>query len=175
MSQTTKIIFTILVIACIIGGGFYSWENQKTTPLQPTNENSSSDEFSILTIMVPEDDEQYKQAMTEFVQAGGQDPLPTTTFIPKEFVIPHTEDLIRASAQAAAQEIPPGGGPQHASIAYFTIQNDTAYVLLDIDLNGWAGVSVSIAIIHPLVEKTLLQFPEITKVVFDYAPENKPS
>jgi hypothetical protein len=54
-------------------------------------------------------------------------------------------------------------------INYFKVQSGTAYVVLNIDENGRAGVSVSIARIHPVVEKTLLQFPEIHSVVFGYA------
>ncbi|OGH88518.1 MAG: hypothetical protein A3J93_04620 [Candidatus Magasanikbacteria bacterium RIFOXYC2_FULL_42_28] len=125
-----------------------------------------------VTIMVPENEKLYQKQMTEFAQVGGPDPLETTVFIKKEMTVPYSTDIINASVQAAAEEIPHGGGggPDKTQIAYLKIQDTTAYVLLDIDLDGWAGVSVSIAIIHPLVEKTLLQFPEINRVEFGYAP-----
>ncbi|OGH95034.1 MAG: hypothetical protein A2538_05125 [Candidatus Magasanikbacteria bacterium RIFOXYD2_FULL_41_14] len=124
-----------------------------------------------VTIMVPENEELYQTQMTEFVQVGGVDPLETTVFIKKEITVPNSTDIINASARAAASEIPHGGGGSgETKVAYLKVQDTTAYVLLDIDLDGWAGVSVSTAIIHPLVEKTLLQFPEINRVEFGYAP-----
>jgi len=195
MSQTTKNTLIIIITVLALGTAFYFWQNQKTPTNEEQNENSTTSSevilnqnpsttsevvveetqknYSTITIMVPQNIDSYKKNMTEFVQTGGVDPLLTTTFIKKEITIPYTKDLIQASAQAAAQEIAPSGGPAKASVAYFKITNNTAYVLLDIDVNGWAGVSVSIGMIHPLVEKTLLQFPEITNVVFDYAPDGK--
>ncbi|MFA7686111.1 MAG: hypothetical protein WCX95_04925 [Candidatus Gracilibacteria bacterium] len=127
-------------------------------------------EKSLVTIMVPENYDAYIKEMTRFEQEGGVNPLETQIFVKKELNVFFTPDIIKASAQAAAGEIPTLGGPAKASIAYLGVQNDTAYVLLDIDLDGWAGSSVSVAIIHPLVEKTLLLFPEISHVVFGYAP-----
>ena len=120
--------------------------------------------------MVPENEQDYLGKMAEFVQTGGNDPLKTWQFVKKELQVPFTNDPIKASAEAAAAEIPTSGGPAGAAVTYLKIQNKTAYVVLEMDINGWAGVSVSIAKIHPLVEKTLLQFPEISKVVFGYAP-----
>lgn len=158
----TGIIFSLLFLtACSSQQGVIP---EKETP--PTQ--------SVITIMVPENYELYRQQMADFVQVGAPDPLETTTFIKKEISIPYTEDLIMASAQAAAGEMPTGGGPEKASVEYLKIENSTAYVLLNIDTDGWAGVSVSLATIHPLVEKTLLQFPEIKEIKFKkYENESK--
>lgn len=128
-------------------------------------------EAKTYNIMVPEDANEYSKEMERFIQEGGENPLDTTKFVEKEIEISDTSDVVKASAQAAAEEIAPSGGPEKASISYLEIKNDIAYVLLDIDLDGWAGSSVSTAKIHPLVEKTLLQFSEINEVVFDYAEE----
>jgi hypothetical protein len=132
--------------------------------------NTPEDEKTKIAIMIPENIPEYESAMTEYSQTGeGSNPAETMAFIKKKFTIEKTTDFIKACAQAAAAEISPKGGPEKASVVYFKIKNKTAYVLLNIDMDGWAGVSVSIAIIHPLVEKTLLEFP-IDKVVFDVAP-----
>ena len=151
-------------------------EIQKTEKIKliVEQQNRSSTGTSSITIMVPENDSAYKEKMTQFVQEGGENPLITTTFITKEITIPYTRDIIKASAQAAAEDIYPAsasaGGPGVDSMAYFKIRDDTAYILLNMDIDGWAGVSVAIAIVHPVVERTLLQFPEIKHVVFDSIP-----
>ena len=151
--------------------------NACTAPVPKSTEIINSAEqtpqTSKIIIMVPENENDYMDKMTQFSQIGGENPLDSTNFVKKEIEIPYTTDLIKASAQAAAQEIEPKGGPQKANVSYFKTENNTAYVLMDIDLDGWAGVSVSLAIIHPIIEKTLLQFPEIQKVIFDYAPKDK--
>ena len=137
-------------------------------------QNQSSAGTSSVTIMVPENDSAYKEKMIEFIQGGCENPLITTTFIKKEVTIPYTRDIVKASAQAAAEDIYPAsastGGPGVDSVAYLKIQNDTSYILLNMDIVGWAGVSVAVGIVHPVIEKTLLQFPEIKHVVFDSVP-----
>ena len=151
-------------------------EIQKTEKIKliVEQQNRSSTGTSSITIMVPENDSAYKEKMTQFVQDGGENPLLTTTFIKKEVTIPYTRDIVKASAQAAAEDIYPAsasaGGPGVDSVAYLKIQNDTAYILLNMDIDGWAGVSVAVGIVHPVVERTLLQFPEIKHVVFDSIP-----
>ena len=47
--------------------------------------------------------------MTDFVQIGGEDPLKTQIFIAKHLAIPYTDDIQKASAEAAAQQFPGGG------------------------------------------------------------------
>lgn len=129
---------------------------------------------SSVTIVVPDNDSLYKARMTGFVQEGGEDPVLQTTFIKKEVTVPYTTNIMKASAQAAAEDIYPSsvsaGGPGVDSVAYFRIRSDTAFILLGMDIDGWAGVSVAKAIVHPVVERTLLQFPEIKQVVFDSIP-----
>jgi len=127
-----------------------------------------------LKIMVPENDSVYRTAMTRYAQEGGENPLVRVRFVKKEVVVPSVTDIIRASAQAAAEHIYPAfasaGSPGVDSVVYLKVQNDTAYILLGMDIDGWAGVSVATAIVHPVVEKTLLQFPEIRHVVFGKIP-----
>jgi len=123
-----------------------------------------------IRIMAPKHIARYIDTMTAFINNGGVDPSEAWKFIKKHIRISYTSDIIKASAEAAAEFIPTAGGPEHASIAYLKLKDKIAYVLLDIDIDGWAGVSYSIALIHPLVEKTLLRFRKINKVIFDKCP-----
>lgn len=79
-------------------------------------------------------------------------------------------DPIRISAEKAAESVGEYGEPGHQRILYLKIVGDTAYALLDIDRDGWAGVSFTINQIHPVVEKALLKYSQIRKVVWDEAP-----
>ncbi len=119
-----------------------------------------------ITILVPNDLAAYEKAMNTYTSDGGENPSIRWSFVKQTMTIPYTADVMKASAEAAAEVISTQGGPAHASIAYLKIKDSTAYVLLNIDLDGWAGVTFSTNLIHPLVEKTLLQFPEIQKVKF---------
>lgn len=130
-------------------------------------------ERTSVTVMVPTDIAGYDKAMTKYLQTGGKNPLTTWPFVKQAINTAYSIDIIRASANAAA-------GVLHtqtvAKVAYMKIKSGTAYVLLNIDLDGWAGSSVATGRIHPLVEKTLLQFPQIKKVVFGFAKgDNKPN
>jgi len=140
--------------------------------IEPANSIDTASTTTV-TVMVPENMEIYRQRMTEYAQVGGIDPLPSTKFIQKSIIVPYTSAIVKASAEAAIAGIPLGGGPDKAFVTYLKVTNDTVYILLNIDIDGWAGSSTTLAIIHPIIEKTLLLSPEIKKVVFDYAPEDK--
>jgi hypothetical protein len=118
------------------------------------------------TVLVPADMQKFNEMITgeqDFKRAAE---LP---FVRKKVVVPYSTDLIRASADAAAKELGPSqAGP--TTIIYLKIENGTAFVLLNIDRDGWAGVSFTWGRCHPVVEKTLLQFKKIKRVVWDEAP-----
>ncbi len=122
-----------------------------------------------VTVLVPADEQKYREMITgeqDFQRAAM---LP---FVQKSVVVPYSTDLLRASAEAAARE----AGPTQAGptiIIYLKIENGTAYVVLNVDRDGWAGVSFSRAYCHLIVEKTLLQFRNIDQVVWDEAPGEK--
>ncbi len=142
---------------------------------------SSEDEVlatSTVTIMVPNDLQAYKKAMTEFIQvSGGVNPSKTWPFVVRTVTVSATTDVVRTTAEAAAEYIPTQAGTS-SLVVYFKVMNGTAYVLLNMDIDGWAGVSAAIAQVHPIVEKTLLQFPQIKEVQFqpaqgDYIDQGK--
>ncbi len=119
-----------------------------------------------VTVFFPADPQAYGKMI-----AGEQDFQRTAAmpFAKKHVVVPYSRDLVRASADAAAREIGPTQmGP--ATIVYWKIEDGTAFVLLNIDTDGWAGVSFTRAYCHPIVEKTLLQFKNVKRVVWDEAP-----
>ncbi|MEA1887498.1 MAG: hypothetical protein U9N72_09850 [Bacteroidota bacterium] len=125
-----------------------------------------------VTIIVPEDLPGYEAAMTRYVQTGeGSDPADTFNFIKKTITTSGTSEPEKTCAQLAADQIKIGGGPERATIIHFKIHQNTSYIVFDINVDGWLGSSVAIAKLRPLVEKTLLNFRGIDKVVFDYAPE----
>jgi len=126
-----------------------------------------------LTIIVPLDLAAYEKIINQYVGSEEIDNIiANLTFVPKQVTVPWAEDYLKASAAAAAAEIKLGGGSEQATVEYFKVDYQTAYILLNIDLPGagYAGVSLVQAKIHPLVEKTLLDDSNIKQVIFDYAP-----
>ena len=122
-----------------------------------------------VTVLVPADVQKYDEMITGEQDFKGAAELP---FVTKKVVVPYSTDLIRATAEAAAKEMGPSqAGP--TTVVYLKIENGTAYVLLNIDLDGWAGVSFSWARYHTVVEKTLLQFKKVKRVVWYEAPDEQ--
>jgi len=118
-----------------------------------------------VTILVPANPEAYWATITgeqDFQKAAAM------PFVRKRLVVPYSRDRVRASADAAASEM---GMTQLGlgKIDYWKVENGTVYVLLNIDTDGWAGVMFSRARYHPIVEKTLLQFKSVKRVVWDGA------
>ena len=148
--KKTLITLGLIISSLIIAGC-------TTTPEIPTPTN--------VTIIIPADIETYKTAMTEYSQVGGEiNPAETTEFITQE-IASSSEDKIKASAIISAQII-----KDDATIEYFEIKENTAYLLLNLHLDGYAGVSTHLAQIEPVITLTLLNWTGIDNVVFDYAP-----
>lgn len=162
------IISSFVVLAVFLASHFISRGYDNTS----VGDQSFSDQLRIITILIPENLSEYVKAVDEYVSVGGINPSDDWKFVEKKIATTFDSgfDLIRTSADLAAKQLGTGGGPEHASVSYLKIQNKVAYVVLNIDLDGWAGVSFSIAKIHPIVEKTLLQFPSIKSVKFEFAP-----
>ena len=114
----------------------------------------------LVTIIVPEGLESYVKT-GEYTK---QKKLPD--FIKKQVSVPFAVDLPRASAQAAARQIPTLGWEGHAEIESFNITDKTAYVLLKKEWCACSGDKYLNDIAYPVIEKTLLQYSEIKKVIF---------
>jgi hypothetical protein len=115
-----------------------------------------------VTVLVPADAQEYWEMITGEQNFKKAAELP---FVKKRVLVPYSRDVIRASAAAAVKEMP--GQDAGAAITYLKVEKGTAYVVLYSD--GWAGVSFWWAAVQPVVEKTLLQFKEIKRVVWDEA------
>ena len=120
-----------------------------------------------VTVFVPADPQAFSEMITGEQDFQKAEAMP---FVKKNMVVPYSTDLLRASADAAARE---AGSTQMGptTIVYLKVENNTVYALLNIDTDGWAGVSFSRAYCHPIVEKTLLQFQNIKQVVWDEVPD----
>ncbi len=167
----------IIALLLISGGAYYAVKNQDTTPDKDNlNANQNIKDVTLIkevTIMVPDNMESYLTAMNKYIFDGGNNPSKTWTFVAKKIPTTPSSDIIKTSAQVAAEQIDTQGGIPSAEVVYLKIVNKTAYILLAMQIDSWVSVSTSLAKIKPLVEKTLLQFPEIESVVFDTAPGDK--
>ena len=110
----------------------------------------------------------YKQQMTEFAQVGGDNPFQSVEMTHQVLI---QEVEAKALAQRIAQTMLTDGFVVAGEVSDFNIDNGTAYIVFGMDEDGWAGVSVAMAEIRPLVELNLLQYPEINKVHFGRKPE----
>jgi hypothetical protein len=93
-----------------------------------------------VTILVPANAQKYAEMIT------GEQDFPKAAALPftkKKAVVPYSADFVRASAEAAAREVPTQDGP--TTITYLKIEDSVAYVLLNIDRRGvgWPGISFS--------------------------------
>ncbi len=130
----------------------------------------SSKKLMEVTIQVPENINLYSSEMNKYLFDGKPDPSKTWKFIPKKVMVNATTDIIKSSAQAAAEQIDSQGGIPSAEVVYLKIIDKTAYIVLAMDIDGWLTVYVTRAKVKPFVEHTLLQFPEVGSVVFGVAP-----
>src|SRR5581483_4395409 len=134
--MNSKFILCIVLVLLLIGCGSMGVSSRGRT--------------MEVTVLVPEDPQVYAEMIT-----GEQDfqRAKAMPFAAKRVVVPYARDLLRASADAAVEEIGPSQmGP--TKIVYWKIENGTAFVLLNIDTDGWAGVGYARAYDHPIVEKT---------------------
>lgn len=169
MRKSLVVLAGFLILTGAGCGGSVAENSQNNTGSVTTATPVSQTTTS--TIMVPENIEKYQTEMTRFAQTGGEDPLKTTTFVQKEIIIPVTEYKMRLTAEAAANAVyKQGGGPAAVVVNDLALQDGTAYVLLNINTDAWAGVSVAQAIVHPVVAKTLGQFEGIKKITFGPPP-----
>ena len=150
-----KLILLALIISLLAIGAGCAKQNIPTT----------------IDYYVPKNIAAYMQAEEAYSQTlQGADPALTVEYVKNTTPINSAESKMLTAAQAAVVLLPAGGGPAHANIVYLKLVGTTAYVMLDIDFNGWAGVSAVKAAIKPVIEKNILQFPEVKNVVFGPAP-----
>lgn len=116
---------------------------------------------SDISIILPSNIANYKQQMTEYIQAGGKDPFDDIAMIHKHW----EKNAIQQLAETVAKTIFTNY-PRSTNVTYFKIVNHTAYIEFEMDNDGWAGVAVTQGQIRPLVTMNLIQYPQINHVVF---------
>lgn len=128
---------------------------------------------STLTVAVPKDFDQYQTEADAWASTAGPPAhfAPRSPFIQERLTVLHVNDVVYASAEAAAEKASVlSQAPVH--ILNFAIRGSTAYV--DLSLNElqdhWAGFSITLAKVEALVEQDLLQFSNIHNVVFGWPP-----
>lgn len=125
--------------------------------------NAKTGKWLKITIQLPVDGMAYSTAVRHLIEEGK--PLVVDQkFRPIRSVARGT-DPIWESASAVARYILRNSQDPEAHLSYVRVQNGVAHTKLDID--GWAGVGYTIGEVTPIVEKTLLQFPEIKRVTWD--------
>ncbi len=129
--------------------------------------------FVRVYVFYPADQDQYEKLMNDYVDGKISNPLQSVQFKRKPVYLAPTDSIKYYLALEQYRLYPPFGNESEAVIPYFKQRADTLYILLNADVDGWAGVSYFLARVHPLIERALLQFPDVRHVVWDYAPDDK--
>ncbi|MEO5646530.1 MAG: hypothetical protein ABIO57_02040 [Candidatus Paceibacterota bacterium] len=138
-----------------------------TTTSQPvkTPVSQTSGQQVQTTIYIPKNETAYNQ-MVDNGEAGTKPDTTSLTaadFKTQQVAVTTTSSygIEQASADAAAATV------QSQTVIKtigFKVVGSTAYVVLNINVDGWAGVSYSIDAVTPIIKQTLLQFPGIKNV-----------
>ena len=171
MSMKMKLALGTLVVAISGLLLFLLWPQSSKAPVETPIQQAVTPTPEVARYVVPAEIADYVKKMDEFTSTGGKNPSLTWTYSTAEMPVPEGSTTVAFASEVAANQIKTGGGPGHVTVTHFTVVGDTAYVLLNIDEDGWAGVSFAINKIHPLVERTILLDPSITKVVFGLPPK----
>jgi hypothetical protein len=120
-------------------------------------------------VSVPNDDDAWQKAVVAEAQEGVKNATAAVPFVTKTVDVPRSDDPARAAADWVVAHY----GPSFALVSVFVRVGDTQYVLLNIDEDGYAGVSFALAKVRPVLERTLLLQPGIAHVVFGRPPAAK--
>ncbi|MBY3787639.1 hypothetical protein [Photobacterium carnosum] len=164
-----RYIYSIISIGlCLSLIGCYSSEQSKSSPssvVANSQNNNHSQRLHLNTVILPVNIQTYRQAMINYSQVGGINPFNNSPFVVKK--LPKT---IKPSLQNNIQFVIDSViSPTYLSagkITYLLVKNHIAYIELEMNNDGWAGVSSTIAVINPLVVKNLLRDPNIHQVIF---------
>ncbi len=161
----------LIIIAAVIFVGILVYFIKPKAAQAPEVSQTHADTMTV-SIMVPQDFKTYERDHLDVFNGDKpRDPSKTWAFVEKQVTVPYSDNVMKATAQAAAEVIESQGTPE---ILYLKVVDNTAYVVLNFNLDGFMGMSLILDQTYPIIEKTLLQFPEIHTVVFDkVAPGDK--
>lgn len=169
MSMKMKLALGTLVVAISGLLLFLLWPQSSKAPTEHTAVATPQ----IAHYVVPRNIADYVKQVDAYTSSGGKDPSLTWTYDTADITAPEGSTTLAYAAEVAANQIKLGGGPARVEVTHFRVVGKTAYVLLNIDEDGWAGVSFALHKVHPLVERTILLDTSITKVVFGLPEELK--
>ena len=129
--------------------------------------------FERLYLFYPKSWTEYENTINQYVDGVIDNPWPKIHLLRESIYLYPTDSLKYYVALNEYRLHPPFGNKDMAQISYFKQKADTVFIMLNADVEGWAGVSYFLAQVHPLIEKALFQFPDVRAVVWDYAPEDK--
>ncbi len=129
--------------------------------------------YTAVKIFYPADRQRYDSLMNRYFNGEIPDPLAGIKLVFRTEYLPQDGEIKKEAALLAYRQYPPFGNPDNAAIHYFMQEGDTVYILLNADVDGWPGVSAFLARVRPLIEKTLLQFPDVKKIVWGTMPGEK--
>lgn len=129
--------------------------------------------FERLYLFYPENWTEYENTINQYVNGDIPNPL-NKIHLHRRPIYLYPSDSLKYYVTLNEYRLhPPFGNKEMAQISYFKQKGDTIFIMLNADVEGWAGVSYFLAQVHPLIEKALLQFSDVRHIVWDYAPEDK--
>jgi hypothetical protein len=138
------------------------------TPLPQTLPTATAGQQVETTIYVPANQAEYDQMVDNddngvTPETPGTASLTDADFKPENVMVTITPSygIEQATADAVAATIKT---QTVIKTAGFKVVDGTAYVVTNIDIDGWAGSGSSEEAVDPLINRTLLQFPDIKSV-----------
>lgn len=140
--------------------------------------HGSSDNEVKMTIYKPADAGSYAKKIADF-EAGKfgnkslLDVIAPSDFVARDVIVKLVKpyDIQRETANVTAGQVQ---SQVKLQVTNFVVENGTAFVELNIDNDGFAGVSFVKDYANPIIRRSLLQFPEIKKVIFGPAKFEQP-
>ena len=131
---------------------------QLESTLEPEAIQCSNNEF---LLSLPEDIPDYRHAMAEFSQIGGENPLNSMSFISQ--CIPKTS--FKNLAENSAKEILSTNYKSAGQVVHFRIKSNVAYVELAAHTNHWVGSSAALAAVDPIIKRNLFLNSKVEDVI----------
>ncbi|MCG9731117.1 hypothetical protein L1D44_15060 [Shewanella sp. Isolate13] len=122
-------------------------------------------EVTTISLQLPKNIERYKHLAALSAQEGTNLSLDEFDMISSELTVPCAQ---KYQTLITATVTPFTHHPSAEKVIYFNVIEHTAYVVLAMDEDAWAGISATLAATRPLLTLNLLQFKEIQTVKFQH-------
>lgn len=171
MSNKTLFLLAMSVSLMMMAGCSRTGVEPVAAAQQPAF--SRSTQWTV-TYLVPKDIGEYVNTELAYLNGpkGGADPALRAVYVEKATAVVPGQVNMWTAVQAAVASIPTGGGPEHANVVYLKKVESTVYIMLDVDSDGWAGVSFFLGEIRPVMIKNIIQDPSVENVFFGKAPQD---